>query len=68
MSYPYSHSINDGIPDDNAQVYYATFDAAVTIVREIGPKCYMSKTDIKSAYRLVPITPYILPFVGIYLR
>ena len=57
LSYPYSHSINDGIPDDKAQVYYATFDAAVTIVREIGPNCYMSKTDIKSAYRLVPITP-----------
>lgn len=52
-----SNSINSGIPADFATVQYATVDDAVKLIQRLGKGCYLAKTDIKSAFRLIPVHP-----------
>lgn len=56
LSFPHGSSINDGIPQENVSVRYASVDDAVNIIRLLGRGCYMAKTDIASAFRFIPIT------------
>ena len=55
LSYPDNKSINDGIPDEAASVQYTTVDDAITVIRSLGVACFMAKTDIRKAFRLLPI-------------
>ena len=55
LSYPDNKSINDGIPDKAASVQYTTVDDAIAVTRSLGVACFMAKTDIKKAFRLLPI-------------
>ena len=57
LSYPHGKSVNDGIPDQEATVQYTTIDDAIQIIRELGAGCFMAKTDIQKAFRLIPISP-----------
>ena len=36
---------------------YATVEQAISFIRSFGPGCYMAKTDIKSAFRILPVHP-----------
>lgn len=56
LSFPHGSSVNDGIPPDSVSVRYASIDDAVIILRTLGKGTYMAKTDIASAFRLIPIT------------
>ena len=38
-------------------VHYSTVDDAITHIKEVGVSAYLAKTDIKSAFRIVPIHP-----------
>ena len=51
------HSVNDHIPQENFSLQYIRLDDAIKIVQELGRGCYMAKTDIKSAFRNIPIHP-----------
>ncbi|KAK7492349.1 hypothetical protein BaRGS_00016446 [Batillaria attramentaria] len=57
LSYPEGHSVNDGIPQTEAQVSYQTIDDAVQLVRTLGQGCFMAKTDIAEAFRIIPLSP-----------
>ncbi|CAJ0956919.1 unnamed protein product [Ranitomeya imitator] len=54
LSYPKGMSVNDGIPSDETAVTYISFDKAVDLVRNAGPGALMAKSDIESAFRLLP--------------
>lgn len=64
LSYPEGLSVNDGIPKELATVRYATVDDAVRLIKAIGKGCFLAKTDIKSAFRIIPVAPRDFPQLG----
>ena len=57
LSYPSGFSVNDNIPADCSTVHYATVNQAVKLVQRLGVGCFLAKTDIKSAFRIIPVHP-----------
>ena len=57
LSYPDGSSVNDFIPSEKSTVHYASISDAISMIKSIGRGSYMSKTDIKSAFRIIPIHP-----------
>ena len=57
LSHPRGASVNDGIPEEHAQVSYQTVDDATHAMKALGQGCYLAKTDIAEAYRIVPLHP-----------
>ncbi|KAM4794908.1 uncharacterized protein WCC33_000060 [Rhinophrynus dorsalis] len=64
LSYPKGESVNDGIDKEESRVQYASFDRALSLVRSAGRGCLMAKSDIKSAFRLLPIHPECYHLLG----
>ena len=56
-SQPSGKSVNDGIARDKASVKYQTVEDAVKLIVSAGRGSYLAKSDIKSAFRLIPIHP-----------
>ena len=61
-------SINDCIASENTHVQYATVADAIRLIKRAGPGCFLAKTDIKSAFRIIPIHPSDYPLLGIKWR
>ncbi len=58
LTYPYdSRSVNLNIPHEFTTVQYAGIQEAINIILNLGKGCNMAKSDIKNAYRHVPIHP-----------
>lgn len=57
LSYPHGRSINSGIPCELSSVNYGTIGQAIKFIKMLGRGCFLSKTDVKSAFRLIPIRP-----------
>lgn len=57
LSFPEGGSVNDFIDPDLCSVQYTSFDEAVHMVQDRGQGCLMGKADIKSAFRLLPVSP-----------
>ena len=57
LSYPFQHptSINSGIPQEHKAVTYAMLDEAVEYIQTLGKTVYLAKTDIKSAFKIIPV-------------
>ena len=55
LSYPQGTSINDHIPKDPFSLSYVRVDDAISILQSLGRGAFMAKTDLKSAFRLIPI-------------
>ena len=55
LSFPKGASVNDGIPHEFATVQYATVGQAIQHIVHHGPNCYLAKTDIQSAFRIIPV-------------
>ena len=66
LSYPEGDSVNDHIPKDPYSLQYVRVDDAIAILRFLGPGSFMAKTDLKSAFRLMPIHPDDWNLLGIY--
>ena len=66
LSYPPGDSINDHIPKDPYSLQYVRVDDAISILKSLGPAAYMAKTDLKSAFRIMPIHPDDWNLLGIY--
>ena len=66
LSYPRKtgSSVNAGIDKEYTSVSYAGIEDAVTIIKRIGTGCFMAKTDLKSAYRILPVRPDDYPLLG----
>ena len=59
LSYPKgsSESLNACIPIEDFTLQYIRIDDAISLVLEHGPGCFMTKTDIQSAFRIIPVHP-----------
>lgn len=57
LSYPSGDSVNDYIDPELCSVQYTSFDEAVHMVQDLGRGCLLGKSDIKSAFRLLPVSP-----------
>ena len=59
LSYPKHRptSVNAHIPPESYSLQYIKVDHAIAILQELGPGCFTSKLDIKSAFRNVPVHP-----------
>ena len=66
LSYPDGDSINDHIPKDPYALQYVRVDDAIHILKSLGPGSFMTKTDLKSAFRLILIHPDDWHLLGIY--
>ena len=64
LSYPEGSSVNYFIPDSCATVRNASIRDASKSIKCIGPGCFMAKTDIKSAFRIIPIHPADYSLLG----
>ena len=66
LSYPEGDSINDYIPKEPYVLQYVRVDDAIRILLSLGLGSYMAKTDLKSAFCLIPIHPGDWHLMGIY--
>ena len=57
LSYPKGGSVNDGIDPQFSSVSYATIDDAILCIKKSGVGSFLAKTDIKHAFRIIPIHP-----------
>jgi hypothetical protein len=66
LSAPYDEtSINHNISEENSTVQYASIQDAISIIQKIGKNTFMAKSDIKSAFRLIPVSYCDYPRLGI---
>ena len=49
-------------------MHYANIDDAIRLVRRSGRGCALAKTDIKNAFRLIPVSPSDYNLLGICWR
>ena len=68
LSYPKGFSINDGIPSEYSAVSYAMIEDAIKTLKCAGQGCFLAKTDIKSAFCIVPIHPDDYHLLGFMWR
>ncbi|KAM4748862.1 uncharacterized protein WCC33_006262 [Rhinophrynus dorsalis] len=64
LSYPKGQSVNDGIAKEESRVQFASFDRALSLVRAAGRGCLLAKSDIQSAFRLLPVHPDCFHLLG----
>ncbi|KAI8484564.1 hypothetical protein Bbelb_376710 [Branchiostoma belcheri] len=66
LSYPPGFSVNSGIPSELSSVKYATIDNAIQHIKVLGRGCFLAKTDIEAAFRLIPVHPNDYHLLGFY--
>ena len=57
LSFPFDHSVNDGIFKSEFPVSYSKVDDAIRLIVKTGKGALMGKIDIKNAYWIIPIHP-----------
>ena len=57
LSYPEGDSINDFIPKVDYTLHYVTVDSAISIIKTLGWGAWLSKVDIESTFRIIPLHP-----------
>ena len=55
LSHPAGNSVNDGIEPELCSLTY--IDDAVVIIVDLGRGTMLTKLDLESAYRIVPVHP-----------
>ena len=65
LSYPKGSSVNDFIPYYCSTVKYASVKDAVRLLKRLGKGCFMAKTDVKSAFCIIPIHPADYSLLGL---
>ena len=68
LSFPKSGdtSINSSIPKEDLSLQYTTIDNAIKAILGLGQECFLAKTDIESAFRLIPLRPSDYELFGMY--
>ena len=64
LSFPSGAAINDFIPGEFASVNYASISDAIVALKLFQKGCFLAKTDIKSAFRIIPVHPADHPLLG----
>ena len=59
LSYPRNsgQSVNENIAEEFISVSYAGIQDAISQIKGLGKNCFMAKTDVRSAFRIMPIHP-----------
>ena len=57
LSFPHGRSINSGIDKQYTHVVYHNVDQAINILCSVGIGAFLAKTDIKNAFRIIPVHP-----------
>ena len=58
LSYPYDdRSVNFNISSENSSVQYSNIHHAIHLIQQHAPRASMAKSDIKEAFRLIPLHP-----------
>ena len=65
LSSPEGRSVNDSIMPEFASVQYSSIEDAIKILLLLGKGAYMAKTDVKSAFRIIPVKPDHRKILGI---
>ena len=55
LSFPRNCSVNDLIPDSQAEVSYTGIPEAIDLIMPLGKGALLAKFDIRRAYRLLPV-------------
>jgi hypothetical protein len=64
LSHPFmGNSINANIPRE--EYIMQRFEDAIAAVRRLGRGCWLSKFDVRSAFKLVPVRPEDRPLLGL---
>ena len=68
LSFPKSGStsINASISREDFSLQYVTIDNAIEGIKHFGHGCFLAKTDIESAFRLIPVHPDDYELLGMY--
>ena len=66
LSYPKKDSINDYICAELATCSYSSFDDAAQLLVKLGQHSLMAKTDIETAFRIIPIYVADHELLGIF--
>lgn len=64
LSSPKGSSVNDNIDLEECAVVYSDFDESVKLIVALGRNAFMGKSDIKSAFRLLPVNPADFDLLG----
>lgn len=69
LSYPYDESsINNNITENHKTVKYSNIKDAIKCLNFLGPGTFTAKSDIKDAFRLIPIRQEDHPKLGIHVN
>ena len=68
MSFPNGFFVNDGISSDHTSVKYPTIDKTIQLIKNAGPGCFLGKTDVTNAFRIIPIHPHDYGLLGMKWR
>ena len=68
LSYLHSDSINSHMDPKDTSTSYQSLDQVLAIVAKYGKGAYMSKGDVESAFRIVPIQPQDWHLLGIHFN
>lgn len=68
LSYPRGMSVNSGIPSEFSSVSYSNIGDAIQNIKTVGAGCFLAKTDIQNAFRIIPINPTDYHLLGIKWR
>ena len=68
LSYPPGASVNDFVDPERCSVQYTSFDQAIDMVASLGPGALIAKSDIQSAFRLLPIRRADFDLLGYKFR
>ena len=68
LSFPKSGetSINSSIPKKDFSLQYIIIDNAIQGILSLGQGCFLAKTEIESAFRLIPLRPSDYELFGMY--
>ena len=68
LSSPEGESVDDGIPAEPFSLHYDRIDDAINLIMTRPQPVYLSKLDIKSAFRQIPVCRDDFPLLGIYWK
>ena len=65
LSSPEGGSVNDGISRAEFSLEYTTIDTSVSAIMKLGAGSYLTKIDVRNAFRLCPVRPEDWHLLGI---
>ena len=68
LSFPEGASVNEGISSELCSLRYISVEEVAAMARRLGRGALLAKLDIRSAYRLVPVSPIDRCLLGVEWR